>query len=289
MLLEFNGNGYQVVLEENGVRTRYDLTLLTCDNPVCTCTTVDIILTPAGADGSDDADSLRVAFRLDLKERRLEKKGWLKRQKREKECIRAFMAGLGEEDFLLLLTIYTALKAAQSEGAEPGEIEAEFDFDGIENQSLMTYYNEILPHANRFFLKIDGKTFSISDSYCLKRGCRCARVIFSVNRVDTKKLKTILVGILEGDYRRKRIKTVDSRDRDPGVDLERIRRELLQQYPELMATLRKRHRRLHQIYAACRQRKFGITSEQKGGKVGRNDPCPCGSGRKYKKCCLGKE
>jgi len=22
--------------------------------------------------------------------------------------------------------------------------------------------------------------------------------------------------------------------------------------------------------------------------VGRNDPCPCGSGRKYKKCCLGK-
>jgi methionyl aminopeptidase len=24
-------------------------------------------------------------------------------------------------------------------------------------------------------------------------------------------------------------------------------------------------------------------------KVGRNDPCPCGSGRKYKKCCIGKE
>jgi hypothetical protein len=24
-------------------------------------------------------------------------------------------------------------------------------------------------------------------------------------------------------------------------------------------------------------------------KVGRNDPCPCGSGRKYKKCCMGKE
>jgi preprotein translocase subunit SecA len=22
--------------------------------------------------------------------------------------------------------------------------------------------------------------------------------------------------------------------------------------------------------------------------VGRNDPCPCGSGRKYKKCCMTK-
>ena len=25
-----------------------------------------------------------------------------------------------------------------------------------------------------------------------------------------------------------------------------------------------------------------------GPKIGRNDPCPCGSGKKYKKCCLGK-
>ena len=25
--------------------------------------------------------------------------------------------------------------------------------------------------------------------------------------------------------------------------------------------------------------------ERKGQKIGRNDPCPCGSGKKYKKCC----
>lgn len=24
------------------------------------------------------------------------------------------------------------------------------------------------------------------------------------------------------------------------------------------------------------------------GKVGRNDACPCGSGRKFKQCCAGK-
>ena len=24
-------------------------------------------------------------------------------------------------------------------------------------------------------------------------------------------------------------------------------------------------------------------------KVGRNDPCPCGSGKKYKRCCLEKD
>ena len=27
----------------------------------------------------------------------------------------------------------------------------------------------------------------------------------------------------------------------------------------------------------------------KAEKIGRNDPCPCGSGKKYKHCCLGKD
>lgn len=26
-----------------------------------------------------------------------------------------------------------------------------------------------------------------------------------------------------------------------------------------------------------------------GEEPGRNDPCPCGSGRKYKKCCYGQD
>ena len=26
-----------------------------------------------------------------------------------------------------------------------------------------------------------------------------------------------------------------------------------------------------------------------GEKLGRNDPCPCGSGKKYKKCCYLKQ
>ncbi len=33
----------------------------------------------------------------------------------------------------------------------------------------------------------------------------------------------------------------------------------------------------------------GVTIRREGRKVGRNDPCPCGSGKKYKRCCLEKE
>jgi preprotein translocase subunit SecA len=34
---------------------------------------------------------------------------------------------------------------------------------------------------------------------------------------------------------------------------------------------------------------FDAAEMKIGNKVGRNDPCPCGSGKKYKKCCLGKD
>ncbi len=32
-----------------------------------------------------------------------------------------------------------------------------------------------------------------------------------------------------------------------------------------------------------------IPFKREGPKIGRNEPCPCGSGKKYKKCCLRKE
>ena len=34
-------------------------------------------------------------------------------------------------------------------------------------------------------------------------------------------------------------------------------------------------------------RKTGLPQRQHAPKMGRNDPCLCGSGKKYKKCCLG--
>ena len=34
-----------------------------------------------------------------------------------------------------------------------------------------------------------------------------------------------------------------------------------------------------------KEEKASRTMVRQGEKVGRNDPCPCGSGKKYKKCC----
>lgn len=37
-----------------------------------------------------------------------------------------------------------------------------------------------------------------------------------------------------------------------------------------------------------RELKYNKIQTPKKVKIGRNDPCPCGSGKKFKKCCLGK-
>jgi preprotein translocase subunit SecA len=41
-----------------------------------------------------------------------------------------------------------------------------------------------------------------------------------------------------------------------------------------------------QAYEAAQQATRTVVAPRSvGDKVGRNDPCPCGSGKKYKKCC----
>jgi len=72
--------------------------------------------------------------------------------------------------------------------------------------------------------------------------------------------------------------------------MERIREEtlltlsrihLLRQRPEEMPRQKKRAMQLSHGDEGAKPE----TVKRKGRKIGRNDPCPCGSGKKYKKCC----
>ncbi len=44
---------------------------------------------------------------------------------------------------------------------------------------------------------------------------------------------------------------------------------------------------LKQIFHSLHYMKFARI--KKDTKIGRNDECPCGSGKKYKKCCINKK
>ena len=55
-------------------------------------------------------------------------------------------------------------------------------------------------------------------------------------------------------------------------------------HPELYAMLE----RVFQQDFRARLVSFTTQRTRSAQKIGRNSPCPCGSGRKYKKCCLRK-
>jgi uncharacterized protein YecA (UPF0149 family) len=73
-------------------------------------------------------------------------------------------------------------------------------------------------------------------------------------------------------------------------------------YPEFDSAVRKRRQQLKALFVRALSREFeppfdepeaaadvpGVATPascRTSAKVGRNDPCPCGSGKKYKTCC----
>ncbi|MCI6915723.1 MAG: SEC-C domain-containing protein [Lachnospiraceae bacterium] len=70
------------------------------------------------------------------------------------------------------------------------------------------------------------------------------------------------------------------------IDPEKLYMNMVQCEAEWLYTLPQ----WDQIFDKDKQKELYLTEKKsrtikKEGKIGRNDPCPCGSGKKYKKCC----
>jgi uncharacterized protein YecA (UPF0149 family) len=63
-------------------------------------------------------------------------------------------------------------------------------------------------------------------------------------------------------------------------------REEIRQAKLKTARLERENRLLARQYAE--QNDYADENPRSKNKIGRNDPCPCGSGIKFKKCCLKK-
>lgn len=71
--------------------------------------------------------------------------------------------------------------------------------------------------------------------------------------------------------------------KNPDITLESMAASMKKIFPDAMRGFALLGNSIHQALAT----RDGATRlpVNKAGKVGRNEPCPCGSGRKFKKCC----
>lgn len=272
----------------NGADARtYQCEIGTCDSPVCTCKVLYLSFTPQDpADRKTSVFPYRVNLDIDRKELAYEDESEV--PKDHLAFAKLLLSNMDEADFQLLNRVHFAYKNEQTEAAPSDAIEAVFDFDMVENQGAMYAYSEVLPYGELLRAEMNGRDCMVFDQYCLKSKCSCKTTTLTFvqkdNETDSDAKELFAV---EADYQKKRWTVVESIGLQ--ADLPAARSAMEAMFPDLYKRLRSRHTRLKKIYANCKKKHFKQEPNKQETilqKVGRNDPCPCGSGKKYKKCCM---
>lgn len=269
-------------IQRNGTIQHYECTLFCCESPVCTCGTVEVDFSPRNpTERSQSGSSYRVEF--DVLRKKIASEDERKVSKENLAFANLLLSSMDDADFEFLWKRYFAHKNEMTEQAPLDSIMAEFDFREIEEDGLMAVYRDILPYSESLFVHLKGEKCVALDQYCLRSKCPCTDAILTFVSVDEesdhsdKELFTVSV-----NYAKKRWSAVEAQE--VAVDLEAAQSAMEEQIPDIYERLRKRHIKLKGIYAHCRKRHFKQPLQVP--KVGRNDPCPCGSGKKFKKCCM---
>jgi hypothetical protein len=127
----------------------------------------------------------------------------------------------------------------------------------------------------------------VLDQHCVRPGCGCTDVYLNLLPTEEKDGPLDSAGVVSVNYD---AKTWEPDENEPlPCDVVAFKRLMESTIPGIYGKLRARHKRLRAIYAHCRKRAHTAMAQSIPQEpVGRNDPCPCGSGKKFKKCCMGK-
>ena len=158
---------------------KYECVVSACKNPVCTCGDVDLELLPISSGGQNGIQTPHRNVEINIDEKSLDFRNEKNISTEDMEFAELFLSKLNEKDFHLLSEFQIMYKHEISEKATPASIDAHFDFHEVENNGLMSSYNDVLPFGDQFPVLIDGEQCLILDQYCLLPNCSCTDPINS--------------------------------------------------------------------------------------------------------------
>ena len=147
------------------------------------------------------------------------------------------------------------------EGAEPG---------------TMIPHDELFPHDWDLLFKHEGRSYLAIEHHCPSAACPCTDVV--VELLEMGEALARHIGELRIDFKAARLKPKASSPLTAKLFKPLWAKhgaDRLMRYGEV--------RRAVQAHAAARTAVFGLA---KAAPPARNAPCPCGSGKKYKRCCV---
>jgi hypothetical protein len=155
--------------------------------------------------------------------------------------------------------------------------------------------HKYIPPGNYAFLEL----------FCPDVDCDCRKVIINIVSVEPTKTWAVLnYGWESEEYYKtwwgtghKHYKPMSGVTFDPPTK-DPLRNEFLAVFQDIIKHDQSYARRIERHYAMFKEKMYEkerkqsamkkITLNTSGEKAGRNDPCPCNSGTKFKKCCLLK-
>lgn len=149
----------------------------------------------------------------------------------------------------------------------------------------MVSWLEVFPDDFNLLFDADGVLYMAEDMYCINPGCSCSEVGLAIYAVTENGMKS--VGAMT-------VKMPSCRFSDLMDDRgdEKTLKHLLASFRQrdFCRVIHDRWKKMGPVGREIVRLSAGKASSANptGPKVGRNDPCPCGSGKKFKKCCLGK-
>ncbi|MEA3230468.1 MAG: SEC-C metal-binding domain-containing protein [Thermodesulfobacteriota bacterium] len=265
---------------------KYECEISACENPTCTCGITYFDLIPARIENENTEPVPPRKVRLNIDKRSLEYKNKRNVPKEDLEFAKGFLHQLDENDFRIIHKAHFEFKNKITEETDLDSLDAYFDYDEVEYNGLMYAYNDVLPYGDQLYVIVDGRKCLIIDQFCLLPHCSCTDTILNIFSIDKVGKTGKELCVLSLKYKKKQWKTLEQFS--SNINLTTSKAAILAQIPNLYAQLKKRHVKLKAIYAHCKKKHYSPDQKLEMPKVGRNDPCPCGSGKKYKKCCLNK-
>jgi hypothetical protein len=142
-----------------------------------------------------------------------------------------------------------------------------------------------------FIFTVSGTQFWVRDRYCINPGCSCKEITLSFAEFDQEQ-KPKELGVVSIVLKHFRVDGVQA----VGASSEKLTQicQKFQKQAGVKRILKTRQKEMKIIgkeiveLSSIKRSQGRQSISQAGRKVGRNAPCPCGSGKKYKKCCLNK-
>ena len=191
--------------------------------------------------------------------------------------IQEFMEGLDDR-------IKTELLAGKKEVTVKEHVLREgVDYSGFSIDSLICY-TEIydVPGYEEWIFKHEDSQYVAVDYYCANPACKCTDVLLDFIKLESEDVMLPSTVLYKLDYMTDR-KVIEDKGLYVGT---RLAEGLFKSFKKCLG---------HRGNDVFIERKAKIDKWSKkyllkkpvsrGPKVGRNEPCPCGSGKKYKKCC----